>query len=312
MTDKLDKKQASIIPIDLHFMDRSNAIAAYLIPHAHGAVLVECGPGSTTPALQTGLAAHGFQPADITDVLLTHIHLDHAGAAGWLARQGARIYVHSVGAPHLLDPEKLISSARRIYGDMMDVLWGEFLPVPERQLSIVQDGDVIEVEGLQFCAMETLGHANHHFTYLHAGTCFSGDIGGVRMPGVRFLRLPVPPPEFQLELWRESLVRLQEEYQSGAFQRIAPTHFSIFDDAGWHLSELGRTLDELDEWITGIMPAGLTTDQLNAVFLNWSEKRAFNRGLDVETLQTYEVANPSWMAAAGIQRYWSKYRANAD
>jgi glyoxylase-like metal-dependent hydrolase (beta-lactamase superfamily II) len=301
-----------VYPLDLKFMGRGNAIAAYLFPHPHGAALIECGPGSTEEALLAGLAAHGFSVSDVTDVLLTHIHLDHAGAAGWLARQGARIHVHRVGAPHMLNPEKLLSSAQRIYGDMMDKLWGEFLSVPEERLSIVHDGDVIELEGLRFCAVETLGHANHHFAYLHEGTCFCGDVGGVRMPGVRFIRLPVPPPELNLELWRESIRRLKKEYASGAFQRIAPTHFGIFDDAGWHLTAVERALDELDDWITEVMPPDPPLEQLNTAFLDWSEARAIREGLKPETIRTYELVNPSWMAAAGIQRYWKKHRVEGE
>lgn len=307
----MDNLEGTVIPIDLNFMGRANAIAAYLIPYAGGGVLVECGPGSTTTDLEKGLAKHGFRAEDITDVLLTHIHLDHAGAAGWFARRGARIHVHSAGAPHLLDPEKLLSSAKRIYGDMMDELWGDFLPVPENQLDILQDGNVVSIDGLSFQAVETLGHANHHFVYISNGTCFSGDIAGVRMPGVKYLRLPVPPPEFNLEQWRESQKLLISLYENGLFQRIAPTHFSIFDDAGWHLDELGRTLDDLDRWIGEIMPSNPQSEQLNSEYLNWSERRAFERNLDAQVLQTYEIANPSWMAAAGIQRYWNKHRANS-
>ena len=131
--------------IDLHFLGFPGAIASYLVSHAHGAVLVECGPSSTLPALQAGLKAHGFAATDITDVLLTHIHLDHAGAAGWLARQGARIHVHPAGASHLLNPEKLLASASRIYGEAMQTLWGEFLPVPPERLRVPQDGDDIEI-----------------------------------------------------------------------------------------------------------------------------------------------------------------------
>lgn len=302
----------SVKTIDLHFMGRENAIAAYLIPYRGGGVLVECGPGSTTAALEKGLAQHGFRVKDITDVLLTHIHLDHAGAAGWFAQQGTRVHVHPAGAPHLLDPEKLLSSARRIYGDMMDELWGDFLPVPAEQLHILQDGEVISIDGLSFQAIETLGHANHHFVYIYEDMCFSGDIGGVRMPSVNYIRLPVPPPEFNLEQWQESQKLLNGLFQKGSFHRIAPTHFSVFSDAGWHLEELGRTLDALDRWIGGTMPKIPSTDLLNAEFLSWNEHRAFERNLDAQILQTYEIANPSWMAAAGIQRYWNKHRANSD
>src|SRR6185503_6218070 len=128
--------QTRVITLDLNFKGRPHAIASYLIRHNDGAVLIESGPGSTLPALEEGLAKEGLSPRNVTHVLLTHIHLDHAGAAGWLARQGAMIYVHRVGAPHMLYPEKLIASATRIYGDRMESLWGEFLPVPQDQLIV--------------------------------------------------------------------------------------------------------------------------------------------------------------------------------
>src|SRR5512135_1743102 len=121
--------KTDVITLDLNFQGKTQAIAAYLVRHSGGAILIESGPGSTRAALQAGLAANGLSVSDITHVLLTHIHLDHAGAAGWLARQGAEIYVHPVGAPHLLNPGKLLASAGRIYGDKMETLWGEFLPV---------------------------------------------------------------------------------------------------------------------------------------------------------------------------------------
>src|SRR5574339_487761 len=130
-----------IVTLDLNFQGRPHAIASYLIRTGDAVVLVESGPGSTRASLEAGLAKEGLSSRDVTHVLLTHIHLDHAGAAGWLARQGAQVYVHPVGAPHMLNPEKLIASATRIYGDKMEPLWGEFLPVPEDKLHIPQGAE---------------------------------------------------------------------------------------------------------------------------------------------------------------------------
>jgi len=295
--------------IDLNFMQISDAIPVYLIPHAHGAILIESGPASTIPALEAGLKSHDLRFSDITDVFLTHIHLDHAGAAGWLARQGARIHVHPAGAPHMLDPEKLLSSAKRIYGDMMDTLWGEFLPVPPEKLFVIADGDVLEIDGLQIQAIETPGHANHHNVYLSSGVCFSGDIGGIRIPGSRHLRLPMPPPEFNLDIWRQSQQKLQNLYTSGAFTLIAPTHFGIFDDAEWHLVAIKKALDDVEQWMLDVMPADLPYEELNRQFLIWAENRSLAEGLSKAELEAYEAANPSWMSTAGIQRYWKKYRS---
>lgn len=300
--------EGTIHTLDLNFQNFAGAIAVYLIPHRHGAVLVECGPGSTVAALQAGLQAHGLQIQDITDVLLTHIHLDHAGAAGWLARQGARIHVHPVGAPHLKNPEKLLSSAARIYGESMQMLWGDFLPVPEDRLLTHQDGEVIEIETLRFRALDTPGHAYHHFAYLYDDVCFTGDIGGVRLSNVRHLRLPMPPPEFNLELWRESLRKLQVEFDRGAFQRIAPTHFGLFNDPAWHLQAVEQALNDVEAWILQVMPAEPTTDELKERFMQWTQERSLHYGLEPDLLGPFEAANPSWMSAYGIHRYWHKVR----
>lgn len=293
----------TIHTIDLHFMGVPGAIAAYLIPHPSGAVLVECGPGSTIPALLEEMKRYGFTAGEVTDVFVTHIHLDHAGAAGWLARQGARVHVHPVGAPHLLDPERLLASAARIYGNMMNTLWGEVLSVPEDRLSVLQDGDQVEVEGMVLRALDTPGHANHHFAYLFEDVCFSGDICGVRLPGPRHLRLPMPPPEFHLGKWRESLDRLKQE----KFTRLIPTHFGIYDDPDWHLSRLSRALDEVEAWMCEVMPADPPVESINDQFIAWTRRRSWEEGLDEEQMEAYETANPSWMSAHGMQRYWKKY-----
>ena len=294
--------------LDLNFMGIPGTIAVYLIRHSHGAILIECGPGSTLPALQAALHQHGLASKDVTDVFLTHIHLDHAGAAGWLARQGARIHVHPVGAPHLIQPDKLLASAARIYGDTMEDLWGEFLPVPADKIIVMQNGETAEIEGVCIRALDTPGHANHHFAYIYEKTCFSGDIGGVRLPGPAHIRLPMPPPEFNLEKWRASLQYLRREFDAGSYSHIAPTHFGIYSDPNWHLATLFNALDEIEAWMEAIMPAGPSPEQLNAEFLDWYGQLALKHGITQELLQGYEVAIPSWMSAQGIQRYWQKYR----
>jgi glyoxylase-like metal-dependent hydrolase (beta-lactamase superfamily II) len=294
-----------IFTLDLKFRGLSGAIAAYLIPHRHGALLVECGPGSTQETLIAELEKHELKPGDISDVLLTHIHLDHAGSAGWLAHQGARIHVHPNGARHMMNPEKLLASATLLYGDQMDTLWGEFIPVPEDQLNILEDGDLINIQGLKFKAIDTPGHANHHYVYIFEGICFSGDIGGVRMPGLSYLRLPMPPPEFHLEKWRLSLERLRQEVIS----YIAPTHFGIFSDPERHLANLADSLNEVEIWIETNMPSNPPTEELDQKFSQWFNENALRGGLNLEQLQSYEVANPNLISIYGIQRYWRKYRS---
>lgn len=296
----------TIYTLDLNFRGIKGTIAAYLIPHKSGAVLVECGPGSTIPVLMANLNAIGYAVTDITDVLLTHIHLDHAGAAGWFARQGATIHVHPVGAPHLRDPERLLASAGRIYGDNLGALWGAFLPVPDEKLITHQDGDVIEIEELVFNALDTPGHAYHHFVYLFEGACFSGDIAGVRMTGKNHLRLPTPPPEFNLERWRNSMKLLTEQEIS----YIIPTHFGIFSDPGWHLAALEKALDEIEDWMEEYLPRGLSSEKINTQYIDWEKERSLAAGIDPQSIDSYDTSNPSWISAAGLQRYWQKFRGD--
>jgi len=295
---------ARVITLDLNFMGRPHAIAAYLIRHDDGAILVESGPGSTLSALQAGLAREGLSPRDVTHVLLTHIHLDHAGAAGWLARQGTEVYVHPVGAPHMLNPEKLLASAARIYGDRMDTLWGEFLPVPESQLKVPNDAEAIKIGNLEFLPINTPGHAEHHYSYLFEDVLFCGDVGGVRIPGYPYLRVPMPPPELHIEGWHESITHLRKE----KFAHIAPTHFGIFDDPQWQLDEVDRCLNSASRWLDEIMPSNPHIDELRQSFTDWMMAEGERMGLDEEVVKAYELANPLGMSADGLLRYWKKFR----
>jgi glyoxylase-like metal-dependent hydrolase (beta-lactamase superfamily II) len=295
---------SKIIALDLNLQGIPRTIASFLIPHNYGVILVESGPGSTLPELERGLATHGYSFVDISDVLLTHIHLDHAGAAGWLAQQGAQVYVHEVGAPHMLNPEKLIKSATRVYGDLMDTLWGKFLPVPEEKLTILTDGAELDLHGLSIQALDTPGHACHHLAYRFEDICFTGDVGGVRLPGPSFLHLPTPPPEFHIESWRESIAKLK----AAAFKRIAPTHFGIYDDVNWHLDALDQTLDEVEQWLEAILPTIYERPALQQPFADWEYARCEAAGLDEATLHAYSLAMPLGMGADGIWRYWDKFR----
>ena len=298
----------AIHTLDLNFQGVPQVIASYAVPHAKGVLLIDCGPGSTLGNLRASLDRAGLGGANITDVLLTHIHLDHAGAAGSLAWQGARVHCHSRGAPHLIDPEKLLRSAERIYGDRMESLWGEFLPVPEDRLAVTGDCEEIEIEGWRFLALDTPGHADHHLAYVHGEVCFTGDVGGVRLPGVPHLRVPMPPPEFHLEKWRASLQRLRAQ----KIARIAPTHFGIFDDAAAHLAQMERGLDDVERFLEEVMPADPPLEEITDRFLEWTRRRVEADGVGHEQAAALELANPSWMSAAGMQRYWRKHRANAS
>jgi glyoxylase-like metal-dependent hydrolase (beta-lactamase superfamily II) len=298
--------QTRVITLDLNFQGRLQAIAVYLIRSGEAVVLVESGPGSTRAELEAGLANEGLSPRDVTHVLLTHIHLDHAGAAGWLAQQGAEIYVHPVGAPHMLNPEKLLSSATRIYGDRMDSLWGEFLPVSEDKLRVVSDREEIEIGDLKFVPINTPGHAEHHYAYLFEDICFSGDVGGVRIPGYQYLRVPMVPPELHLERWHESTRRLREE----KFVRIAPTHFGIYDDPEWQLREVEKGMDDAERWIEKMMSEDPSPpiEALRESFTTWMVDQGAAFGLSEDVVNAYGLANPPGMSADGLYRYWKKVK----
>jgi glyoxylase-like metal-dependent hydrolase (beta-lactamase superfamily II) len=294
--------------LDLKFQNCNNAIASYLIPHSEGIILIESGPGSTQEQLKINLQEHGYELKDVSHVLLTHIHLDHAGASGWLAKHGANIYVHERGAAHMLDPSKLIASATRIYQDKMKDLWGEFLPVPDSRLTALSDNDEIQIGSFIFRALDTPGHANHHMAYMLDDLCFSGDVGGVRIKsiGPKHLRVPMPPPEFNPLKWRQSISRLKKE----RIRIIAPTHFGMFEDVSWHLDTLLYELDSAEEWMRKVMPLDLEIADLRDEFKAWAMDRSVKLGVDPTSLDAFEKANPSGMSADGIKRYWEKYILN--
>jgi glyoxylase-like metal-dependent hydrolase (beta-lactamase superfamily II) len=294
----------AIIPLDLNFMNRRGAIAAYLIPYKEGVVLVESGPQSTLDELCKQLKQQGIRLEEVTHVLITHIHLDHAGAAGWLASKGAQIYVHPVGEPHLKNPEKLLESVKRIYGDKMDFLWGQFKPVPEDKIFPVQDNEKVIAGDISFTAIHTPGHAEHHISWLFEDTCFTGDVGGIRMPGSFYIRLPLVPPELNFEKWRVSIKRLMEN----GFHNIAPTHFGIFNDVRDHLSLVLQILDENERWMENAFSEEKPIELIRKQYVDFLNDHGRKFGISEDALKTYEIANPTWMGADGLQRYWKKNR----
>ncbi len=292
--------------LDVLHMHKTGIVAVYLIRHAGGALLVDCGPGSTLPTLLNELRVRDIEPRDVTDVLLTHIHLDHAGSAGWWAQQGARIHVHPVGAPHLLNPEKLLASAQRIYGDAMQTLWGDFLAVPEAQLIQHHDSALIEIGAHTFLALDTPGHAEHHFAYVFDDVCFSGDIGGVRVQGSQHIRPPTPPPEVHFEKWHTSLARLRQHH----LKWLAPTHFGLFDDAQWHLDKMERTLTHIQDWTAEQMTHAPTQAEFRANYVELLNDLArADDSDDAQKLQVNDATGNGEALADGVYRYWKKFRA---
>ena len=290
--------------IDLHFQGEPQIIASYVLRGPRGVALIETGPGSTVEALLAGLNRAGIAKEEITDILLTHIHLDHAGAAGYMARlTGATVHVHHVGAPHMIDPTKLLASAGRIYGDQMGPLWGEFLSVPAEQVRPLQDGDVIDAAGIPVKAIDTPGHAYHHMAYwLGDGVCFTGDVAAVRLPGFDHIRLPTPPPEFHLQLWKASVEKLRAMKPDV----IIPTHYGPYEDVNAHFDGVIDKLDVLTDYLRRRVKEGATSQTLQAELPDWLAQQARREGVSEEGVHRYEVVVPSYMNVTGVLRYFRK------
>ncbi len=271
-------------------------IGVYLLETEDGAALFDCGPATTVPALHERLAEAGLALTDVRHLMLSHIHLDHAGATGVLVREHPALQVHvsELGAPHLVDPSRLERSARRLYGDEFDALWGELAPVPEANVRITGD----EVLGLT--CFPSPGHATHHVCYLDGdGTLYAGDAAGVRIQPSRYIVPPTPPPEFDLEAWNDTL----DEIERRAPTRIALIHFGAADDPGEHLGELR---ERLAAW-TAQVGAGASEHD----FVAQGRRELEARVLHDADANAYEQAIPFWQSYAGLKRYWDKRREPA-
>src|SRR5213592_3443879 len=215
-------------PIDLHHLTE-RVVGVYLVGTDDGLALHDCGPSSCVPALKAGLAERGLELTDLRHLLLSHVHLDHAGAAGTLVREhpALRVHVSEIGAPHVVDPSRLERSARRLYGVSFDTLWGELAPVPEGNVKVVG----ARVLGLD--CFPSPGHASHHVCYLDSdGTLYAGDAAGVRIQPSAFVLPPTPPPEFDLAVWKTTL----DELERRAPERLALIHFGVADEPREHLA----------------------------------------------------------------------------
>lgn len=242
-----------ISPIDVGYMGVDGAANAFLVRGPQGHVLVECGPAACFGTLEAGLRSHGCAVADIGDLLLTHIHLDHAGGAGHLAAQGARVHVHPFGKPHLANPAKLIASSRRVHGAAYDRFYGDLLPVPETAIVVARDTVWITAGGLRWRALHTPGHARHHVVWMlehglerHA---FVGDLAGILVPESSHIAVPTPPPEFDPQAWRTSLGRVFAEGPSHLWLTHGGCVASNPRDAEAFLHRALARLIETTEWL---------------------------------------------------------------
>jgi glyoxylase-like metal-dependent hydrolase (beta-lactamase superfamily II) len=270
--------------IDVHHMGRERVIGCWELD----GVLIDPGPQSSEHTLIEALG--GEAPRAI---VLTHIHLDHAGATGSLVRRWPElpVYVHERGAPHLIDPSKLWASASQLWPDDMDERWGETLPVPEENLTLVGDGD--EIFGMRVAY--TPGHASHHVSYFHedTGWAFVGDVAGVRVPPVNHTLMPTPPPDIDIEAWLDSLALVE----SWSPSTIAVTHFGAHDDVGETLDE-ART--ELRRW------ADVARGSSEQEFERRFHADLASRIDDEQVFAAVSQASDPRLEYAGLARYWRK------
>lgn len=289
--------------IDLHFQGLTENIAAFLVETPDGPVLIETGPHSTLPHLQAGVEAAGFALTDVRNVFLSHIHLDHAGCAWWFAQQGATVYVHPSGSRHLAAPERLMESARQIYTDKMDALWGQMNPIATDQIVEVAHGQTFTIGGVGFQGWHTPGHAVHHIAWqVGPDVLFTGDVGGVCIHDSVVIP-PCPPPDIHVEDWAQSIALIK----GLGISTLYLTHFGAKPYSEAHFDELLARLHRWANWMKPYHEAGSSMAEVTPLFQAMVQADLVASGVTPDDLPKYEAANPSWMSVAGLLRYWKKH-----
>jgi len=290
--------------IDLRFRGSERVIATAVLSGPDGVTLVDPGPTSCLPALEDGLRQRGLTLRDVRALLITHIHLDHAGAAGTIVERvpGIRVHVHERGAPHMIDPAKLLASATRLYGDQMDTLWGAFLPVPAANVNVLAGGERIAAAGTSLHVAYTPGHAKHHVSYLDeaTGVAYVGDTGGIRVSG-DFLLAPTPPPDIDLAAWQQSLDVIDAWQPVSLFL----THFGVVTGAKAHILRFRETLATQAEAVRQSLTAGDTNEERTRVFVE-QLRREVRKAMPEHEARATELAAPFDQLWQGLERYWKK------
>ncbi len=289
--------------VDLNFQRRPRVIAAGVIDTPAGIVLVDPGPPSCVDTLRSSLRESGIGMADLHALLLTHIHLDHAAAAGPLVREqpSLKVFVHERGAPHVIDPSKLLASATRLYGDQMEPLWGRILPVPAESVTALSGGEVLDFGGRSVEVAYTPGHAYHHVSYFDrtSGVAFVGDTGGIRAPDARLVVPPTPPPDIDPDLWRASVEQIRRWEPSFVFV----THFGAYHDVAFHLEDLIGRLDRYSSLASSVLnaPGDDATHEAEFVRAVLDEIRG---ALGSDGAKAYGAAVQFDHCWQGLARYW--------
>ena len=298
--------------MDLGFMDTEEIIASFLLTGEGSTAIIETGPTTCIENLMRGLEDRGVGPEEVEKVFLTHVHLDHAGASGNLTEllPNATFYVHEIGYPHLVDPSTLVKSATRIYGEeSMEEMWGEVRAVPEDRLEKLEGGEEIEAAGGVLVAHYTPGHAYHHLAFYEpeSGALFAGDVAGVRLPGQSYVKPPTPPPEINIEAWKQSI----EAIRKLTPETLYPTHFGSYQDTERHLSELEQRLQEWLLFIEERIDEGLSREDIVEEFSAMGDEELLQEGGSPEKSERYQLAANYEMLVDGLMRYVSQQRESA-
>jgi glyoxylase-like metal-dependent hydrolase (beta-lactamase superfamily II) len=290
--------------IDLNYLGTPKVIATAILDGPDGVTLVDPGPSTTLSSLEAQLRSAGIGFADVRTLLLTHIHLDHAGVSGTLLRRqpGLQVYVHQRGAPHMVDPAKLLESAGRLYGADMGRVWGEFLPVPAENVHTLEGGERLHVAGRTLEVAYTPGHASHHVSFFDrdSGIAFCGDVAGIHITG-GFLMPPTPPPDIDLQKWQESLDRI------GAWRpaTLFLTHFGPIESPSAHVAALRDRLVRVAELGKAALESGGSTAEQTERFRQTILAEA-RKELPEADMRSLELAVPLDHCFLGLARYWTK------
>jgi glyoxylase-like metal-dependent hydrolase (beta-lactamase superfamily II) len=306
--DAVTKISPYIWQFSLPFQGEPGIIGPYLLAGNAEIAVIDPGPHTTQEALLTAIRDAGFAPQDVTHLILTHIHLDHAGAVGTLQEHmpKAKVYVHSKGAPHLINPTKFLASATRIYGEKMQELWGDFKPVEQEKIQVIEDGEVINVAGRRLEVHYTPGHAIHHVVFfdVHSGELFAGDIAGVRLQGIDYVRPPTPPPDLDLEAWSTSLDKIKSLHPDVLYL----AHFGPTNNPTHHIERLREKLITWGSFIQGATNDNKSEAEIIELLKKHTEPELLHiAGGDTRVLRGYDLATNYPMTVQGYIRYWKKH-----
>jgi glyoxylase-like metal-dependent hydrolase (beta-lactamase superfamily II) len=300
--------EASIL--DLNFCGYTEGIASFILEGDGQIALVDCGPSSCLPTLRAQLAVRGLSVKDLSAILLTHIHFDHAGASGTLIRENPNlaVYVHEIGAKHLNDPSRLLKSAARLWGDSLQQIFGEFVPVPTENIHILNGGEDFNIAGRKIEVAYTPGHAAHHVSYFDqsTGTAFTGDVTGLRLPGFDFVAPLTPPPDIDLDAWDRSLAEIEKRNPA----RVFLTHFGPYENVREHLRQTREGLHRWAGRASGILAGGAGEEDQLARFVEQG-RQEYIRRLPAEAAVKYATGANAALSWQGLARYWRK-RAEAQ